>query len=270
MSTLHKTEYGALVIKRDATKIRVTAWLGDVMNGKGELILLAALRDRRFDGTARTNDSALISFPYDDPVYHKRLPVQLLSAELSIYGFAPRSRIAESTGEPEFHAFIEKPFTFLSQPELFRQYFERVWKTTRAPGQAAAPLADVSKLSLPGFERVARRHGYDALECAASHYHVAQWVKSKGYRYTAPEQANTLAALQRSINELREKGLKLSRQQESWLAVIQSLRPVELIPKGFYFNGPIWPQDNIGPESLWMHKPLSDKASGLLSAQSHT
>jgi len=66
------------------------------------------------------------------------------------------------------------------------------------------------------------------------------------------------------IKRIKESGIKLTRPQESWVCVIQSLRPTELIPAGLFLNGPLWPQDNIGPELLWMNKPLSDRAAALI------
>jgi len=67
------------------------------------------------------------------------------------------------------------------------------------------------------------------------------------------------------IKGLKDSGMKLTRTQESWVCVVQSLRPLELIPEGLYLNGPIWPQDNIGPELLWMNKPLTEKAAKLIT-----
>lgn len=265
LSTLHKTEYGAFVIKRDGVKVKAMCWVGDVMNGKGELIYIAALRDRRYDGTRRANDSALLFYTYDDPKFHRVLEPSLRSAEVSIYTFLPGSRVLDATGDAEFDAFIEKPFAFLDRPQLFRQLFDRAWNTSRAPGQIAAPIQDVSKLVLPGFEQVARRHGYDLLESAVSHYHVAWWFKSRGYRYSYLTDAQTMQQLADGIKRINEAGRRLKRQQESWVCVVQSLRPVELIPEGLYLNGPLWPQDNLGPQLLWMNKPLSERARALLA-----
>jgi hypothetical protein len=264
LSTLHKTENGCLVIKRDALKVKVMGWVGDYQSGKAELIYIASLRDRRYDGTKRANDSALLFYTYDDPKFHRRLHEGLRSAEVSIYSFLPGSRVVDSTGEPEFELFIEKPFTFLDRPELFMQYFHRAWKTNRAPGQFAAAIQDVSKKILPGFEAIARSKGYDLLECATSHYHVAWWFKSRGYRYSYAEDERTMQQFADGIKRIKASGKSLTRPQESWVAVIQSLRPTGLIPDGLFLDGPIWPQDNIGPQLLWMNKPLNDKAAGLI------
>ncbi len=264
ISTFHRTAYGALVIKRDALKIKVFGWVGDVVKGSAELIFISALRDRRFDGSKRANDTALLYYPYDDPVFHKRLSENLRSVEVSIYSFLPGSRVVAATGEPEFDEFIEKPFTFLDRPELFAHYFARVWKSKRAPGQWAAPIGDVSKLALAGFERVASRRGYDLLEAAVSHYHVARWFGSGGYRYSFEEGEREVTRFAASIKRLKEGGISLTRSQESWLCVLQSLRPVELIAQGLFLDGPIWPQDNVGPRLLWMNKPLTQKAFELI------
>lgn len=266
ISTLHKTQHGALVIKRDAVKVKAMCWVGDVMAGKAELVYIAALRDRRFDGTKRANDSALLFYTYDDPRFHRRLHEGLRSAEVSIYSFLPGSRIVDATGEPEFDEFVEKPFTFLDRPELFAKYFQRAWSTTRSPGQFAAAIQDVSKTALPGFEALARAKGYDMLECATSHYHVAHWFRSRGYRFSYEKDQQTMQQLMDGIKRIKESGMALTRPQESWVCVVQSLRPTELIPNGLYLNGPLWPQDNVGPELLWMNKPLTDKAAQLVPA----
>ena len=265
VSTLHKTEHGVLVIKRDMVKVRVTGWVGDVMSGRGQLIFMVGLRDRRYDGTKRANDTALLAYPYDHPIFHRRLTTAANAVEVSVYSFVPGSSIAEATGEPEFHEFIEKPFTFLDRMQLFLPYFKRAWNTARAPGQFAAPIKDVSMTVLQSIERIVAAKGYDFIECAVSHYHVALWFKSHGYRYSYTKNATTMAEFGAGIQRLKDGGIKLTRTQESWVCVLQSLRPSELIPEGLFLNGPIWPQDNIGPELLWMNKPLNERAAKLIS-----
>lgn len=264
ISTMHQTQDGAFVIKRDGVKVKAMCYVGDVMSGKAELVYIAALRDRRFDGTRRANDSALLFYPYDDPIYHRRLHEGLRSVEVSIYSFLPGSRVVDATGEPEFDEFFEKPFAFLDRPELFLQYFLRAWKTSRSPGQFAAPIRDVSRHCIPGFESIARSKGYDLIECATSHYHVTMWFKSRGYRFSYTKDLEVMDQLTAGIKAIKDKGINLTRQQESWVCVVQSLRPTELIPDGLYLNGPLWPQDNLGPELLWMNKPLTDRAAALI------
>lgn len=265
LSTLHLTEHGALVIKRDALKVKAFCWVGDVMAGTAELVFITALRDRRYDGTLRANDTALLFWTYDHPEYHRILTPEARSVEVSIYSFLPGSRVLDTTGESEFDQFIEKPFTFLNRPQLFEEYFRRAWKTRRAPGQNAAAIQDVSKLALPAFEQIARSKGYDFVEAATSHYHVAMWFKSRGYRYSYDKDVQAMTKLGEGIKQVKDSGKRLTRTQESWLCVLQSLRPTDLIPEGLYFNGPLWPQDNVGPELLWMNKPLTEKAAQLVT-----
>ncbi|HEY9712332.1 MAG TPA: hypothetical protein V6C72_02615, partial [Chroococcales cyanobacterium] len=69
LSTMYKTTYGSIVIKRDHIKVEVICWFGDVRKGTAQQIFKAGLRDRRYDGSKRANDSALLEFPYDHPVY---------------------------------------------------------------------------------------------------------------------------------------------------------------------------------------------------------
>jgi hypothetical protein len=70
LHTLHKAENGYFIVKRDGMKVKAFCWFGDVFAGRGELILKVGLRDRRFDGTKRANDSALLDYPYDEPPFH--------------------------------------------------------------------------------------------------------------------------------------------------------------------------------------------------------
>lgn len=268
LSTLHRTEYGALVIKRDPVKLKAMCWVGDVFKGNAECIYVAALRDRRYDGSKRANDSALLFYPYDDPKFHRPLHTGLRSAEVSIYSFSPRSRIVDVTGDTELEDFVTQPFTYLSKPELFLEYFKKVWKGDRAPGQIAAPILDVSKKSVQGLEHVAKAHGYELLECATSHYHVARWIKSRQYRYSFVADERTMLEMSNGIDRVRTlmrlRGEELRRSQESWIAMVQSLRPAELIPDGLNLNGPIWPQDNITSQNLWMNKALTERAAQLI------
>lgn len=262
LHTMYKTANGAFIVKRDGVKFEAFGWFGDVDKGKAKLMFKVALRDRAFDGTRAANDTALVDFPYDDPVLNGRLPFDVKSVEVSIYAFTPGSRIAEK-GLAEYDLFVEKPFTFLDKPETFLKYFRMAWNSECAPGQNASPLPDVSRLVAPQFEAIAIKRGYDVIENAASHYHVAMWAYSIGYRFTNAEQAKVMASFAEGIKRLKAAGVKLTRSQESWLCVVQSL-PREHIPNELYLGGIKWPQDNIGPANLWMHKPLSDKAKQLM------
>lgn len=264
--TYVRTAYGALIIKRDGLKFKAIGLHGDVAKGTAELIYKVALRDRRFDGTPRTNDSAILDFPYDDPRHNRPLHKELSGVEVSIYGFLPGTRIAQSPADKEFENFIANPFTFLDRPDLFLALFKRAWDSNRAPGQIAAPIPDVARLIAPKFELIARKKGYDLLEDAASHYHVAMFARSAGFRVSYEDQLKELVALSQGIQKLKDNGLKLTRPQESWVCVMQSL-PVDLIPAQFYMGGAKWVQDNISQRNLWMNKPLSEKSLHLVPGQ---
>jgi hypothetical protein len=67
------------------------------------------------------------------------------------------------------------------------------------------------------------------------------------------------------LKRIKASGIRLTRAQESWVCVLQSL-PAEHIPAGLNLNGPKWPQDNIGAVNLWMYKPLSARAIALDAA----
>lgn len=265
VATIYKTTHGALVIKRDPTKFKVSGWIGDIEKGKAELFYVVALRDRRYDGTLRANDCAMLGFPYDDPAFNLPLPHGLNSVEISLYAYMPGSRISHASGDVELEAFVANPFSFQDRPELFRKLFDKAWTTQRGPGQIAASIPDVARFVAPNFETVAIAKGYDAIEDAASHYHVAMYAFAMGYRCTYENDAKELAALKAGIEAIKKSGIKLTRPQESWVAVAQSL-PTELIPQGLNLGGPKWIQDNISQKNLWFNKPLNQKAKDLLVA----
>lgn len=257
---VYETEYGLFVIKRDFVKFEVFCWFGNVAKGAGEMIFKAALRDRRFDGTLRANDSSLLDYPYSDPVFHKPLSRDLKSVELSIYAFMPGSRIVDACGDSQYEQFVKQPFKFVNQADLFSKYFEMVWKSNRAPGQYAVPIPDVSSVVLRGFKKLACQAGYDLLEMAPSHYHVARWGLQGGYSFSYRVQQDAFEALKQGIEHFKKRGVFLTRVQQSWVPVVQSLRPVDRIPYGLYLDGPVWPQNNIDDQCLWLFKPLSKKA----------
>jgi hypothetical protein len=259
LNTVHITDHGVLVIKRDRLKIKAICWFGDPFKGKGEMIYKVALRDRRFDGTKITNDCALLEFQQCDPNGNLPLPYGR-GVENTAYAFMPGSRISEDKTQIEFEQFVGSPFSFMDRPELFLKHFRHAWESGRSPGQIGKPIPDVSRYLLPGFDRIARKCGYDFVEGAVSHYHVVMWELNYGYRCSYQKDADAIAAFSAGIKKLKESGMKLTRPQESWLCVIQNLRPIELIPPHLYLGGPIWPQTNLDQRNLWINHPLNEDA----------
>ncbi len=260
LHSYYKSEYGLFVIKRDFVKLEVFCWYGDPERGPVELVFKSGLRDRRFDGTRRADDSALVDYRYDDPEKNPPPPPATKVVEMSTYGFLPNSKIVDVDGDMEYQKFIQNPFAFLDRPELFHHYFDRAWQSNRAPGQIGAPIPDVARLIPDAYAKIARHYHYDFIDGAPSHYHVVRWAMAAGYRIASPKHASLVAQLADGMKRVKELGIQLTRPQESWVAVVQSLRPVELIPDCLYLNGPVWPQDNIGPENLWIYKPLHARA----------
>ncbi len=90
--------------------------------------------------------------------------------------------------------------------------------------------------------------------------------KAVGYRFVDPAQEKEVQALTAGIKRVRDafkaRGLELTRAQESWICVVQSLRS-DLIPQELNLHGPKWPQDNIGAKNLWMAKPITEKGEKL-------
>ncbi len=271
MHTIYRTANGYMVIKRDGVKFEVFCWYGDVHARKGELIFKAALRDRLYDGTKRANDCALLEYGYDDANYHQRISTTLSSVELSIYGYMPGSRIMDATGDKVYEQFVSNPFQFIDQPDTFIALFQRALVSKRGPGQYSASISDVAKYALVGFEKLATKYGYDLIEMASSHYHVAKWAQAGGYSYSDKTQADMVAKLQAGLEAIRAAGTPLTRSQQSWICVLQSLRPVSLIPKVFLMGDGDdesallrWPQNNVDDECLWQFKPLSARAQGFV------
>lgn len=262
VNCFYKTKWGALTIKYDPTKVKVSGWFGDLR--APQLIFKLALRDRRFDATPRANDCSLIDFiGYDEeinkPLEFPGKPEGSRSVELSVYTFMPGSRISEACGDHELDAFVANPFQFVKTPEKFLELFNRVWKSERAPGQWGNPIPDVAKFVLPVVDDMARRTGYDYIENCSSHYHVYKVTEWWGYRVAEPHLQAVMDQFNQGIKALKAKGVKLTRTQESWVCVLQSL-PAEHIPPHLNLHGPTWPQDNISAFNLWMYKPLSDRA----------
>lgn len=261
-----RTENGAVVIKREMLKVLVLAWFGDFDRGDCQLVMRTGLRDRRFDGTARADDCSLSSFSYSDPANTPQLirgrKLAASSVELSVYTHAPGTRLAMHNEDAEFDSFVEQPFAFADRPSLFRELFDRAWISDRAPGQHYLPIADVANNIVRAQERIAVACGYDFMEIAASHYHVARWFLAHHYSFASAEQGQTIHAFRQAIDSLKET-ISLSRAQQSWLCVAQHL-PSDLIPPGLNLCGPKWPQDNIGAECLWMYKPLNETAKQML------
>ena len=262
-TNMYECENGLFVVMRDGVKFEALGYAGDWKNGKAELCMKVALRDRRFDGTPRANDCALLDFPYSDPKWCRPLSPKLKSVELSIYGFVPGTRLRETKfgGDAEYNEFVRQPFAFLKDPQKFLGYFKQAWHSPRAPGQNALPTDDVAHFVLPGFELLAKRAGYDFIELCPSHYHVARWVMKAGYTPTEPRHTQVMKDFETHFANLAANGQKLRRAHESWVCVLQSLKPQSLIDPAFNFNGPIWPQDNIAPENLWMYKALSRRGA---------
>lgn len=265
INSYYKCTSGALVIKRDGLKFKVLAYFGNPEKGAADLIFKVALRDRRYDGTTRANDCSLVDFiGYEDMKLNHTLqipgmPENSSAVELSTYGFMPGSRIVDACGDAEFDEFVRAPFKFIGKPKTWLRHFKKAWKSKRSPGQNGNPVPDVARL-VPGVvEAMAFERGYDYMENAPSHFHVAKWAESLKYRYSDPVQADTLKKLTEGIARIKASGVVLTRPQESWIVAMQSL-PKEFIPEQFYLGGAIWPQDNIGPDNLWTYKAISERA----------
>ncbi|MBX3152747.1 hypothetical protein KF728_21495 [Candidatus Obscuribacterales bacterium] len=265
----YRTANGAFIVKRDHVKIKAFAWFGDVLGGKpGELIFSWALRDRRFDGTKRANDTALLDFPYDEwhnaPLLMNGKQLDATSAETSLYSYLPGTGIAKACGDQEFEDFVASPYRYVDKPDVFLRLFEIAWRSERYPGQVSVPIPDVGKLAHASWDKLATRCGYDFLETAPSHLHVYGWNCAKGYACNNKEQQAVIADFQARAAKLKATGFKLSRLQESWLFVIQSL-PAECIPAPLHLGSGKWMQNNIDQNNLWLYKPLSEKAKQLIA-----
>lgn len=264
----YPTKNGLFVVKRDGVKIEAFGWYGSP-KGRMELVFQFGLRDRRFDGTRRANDSALVHYPYDDAAYNAQLVwrdrrIEMPSLETSLYSFFPGSKIGATCGDAQLEQFVASPFRFIDRPELFLKLFNQIWQSERFPGQIGAPFPDVGKLTHNAFDTIARQAGYEFLETCPSHLHVLRWNQKDGYHVVNPHLARQVADLEAGLTRIKAAGVTLTRQQEAWVCVLQSL-PVEHIPPQLYLGGAVWPQDNVGPQNLWLVKPLTERALQVLA-----
>jgi hypothetical protein len=263
LATYHFMRYGLLVIKRDRFKLKVDCWHGDPFAGAGELMYRVALRDRVSDGTPAANDCALLGYKQSDPVLCKPLPVGS-AVELSTYGFKPGSNVCMQHRCGQFGKFLSNPFSFLKRPRQFLRHFHRAWTSGRAPGQIGEPIEDAAKYMLSGLADVAIARGYDFIEAAASHYHVLMWTRRQGYRLTYQTDVELVEKLSSGMARILSEVWPLTRPQQSWVCVLQNLRPIELIPKRLYI-GIDWPQTNYKSQrNLWLHRPLHPLAEEML------
>jgi hypothetical protein len=260
----YRTRHGMVRIKRDFMKISLAAWHGDP-DRKVELLFLASLRDRRFDGTARADDCALSRFNCHDPMAGVPLAFEGITArsvELSIYSFRPGCSCCQ---RDTYRKFMENPYRFVSRPLSFFRHFWRAWESGCAPGQWTTPFRDVSTHVLPVLEELALEKEYDFIESCPSHMHVARWFMRNHYRFENPAHLQEIEELWTGVKNLELDLHKLTGAQRSWVCVLQSL-PEESIPSKFRLRGPKWRQDNIGLTNYWMCKPLSQRASQWLEA----
>lgn len=260
----YRTTYGLFIVKRDGIKLEAFGWFGNPDKAKPEMIFQFGLRDRRFDATKRVNDSPLVHYPYDDPKWNALLavdgkPLELSSLETSLYSFFPGSRIGSTCGDKELESFVGSPYKYVDRPELFLKLFAQAWQSDRFPGQIGAVFPDSGKLVHKAFDKLALAAGYDMLETCPSHLHVLRWNMNDGYYITRPEHRRAHADIESAIARMKSRGVKLTRQQESWICVLQSL-PRKYISDEYFMGGVRWMQDNIGAENLWLFKPLSEKS----------
>jgi hypothetical protein len=260
--TVYRFKRGKLIIRRDGIKLEVFAAYGDARAKQHQLIWKVALRDRRYDGTKEADDCALEHFPYSDAKLNGNFFPEAKTVELYLFCYSPGSTVSGACGDKELEAFDANPYKFADRPELFLKLFARAWDSERAPGQWAEPIQDAADLMEENFTQLCQTMGYDIMEVAASHFHVAKWCEASGYRYTIPDQDKNMADLTAGIARVKAAGAKLTRRQESWITALQSL-PQKHIPQEYNLGGAKWQQDNITLPNLWLWKPLNDKARAM-------
>jgi hypothetical protein len=92
----------------------------------------------------------------------------------------------------------------------------------------------------------------------------------EGFKCVSAKDNATLDAFQGSFDRVgRALGTPLSRPQQSWVCVIQSL-PLKHIPRALRLNGPVYPQDNIAQECLWQYRAVSERAKQILDTPVQT
>jgi hypothetical protein len=263
--SLYTTKRGCLIIRRDGIKLEVLGWYGNLERKEGQLIWKVALRDRRYDGTPVADDCALEHFSYADPKQNGNFFPDAAAVELYLFSYSPGSTISDACGDLALQSFVAQPFAYAKAPEQFIEFFDRAWASRRAPGQWACPIQDASEQMIENFAFLGQKVGYDILEVAASHYHVLRWCEVKGFAITDPIVAEKIAAFKAGLDTMKQGGTILTRSQESWVAVFQTLTE-DAVPERLahlWMPDIVWPQDNIEPANLWLWKPISEKARGM-------
>ncbi len=259
--------HGVVTIKRNhnALKIHVHRGSLDRPEGLRELVKFK-IRDRRYDGSERANQSPLTDWVYhgqtDEPHPH--------AVELSIYSRDPRHYHGDVTGDHAMAEFLAEPFSLAGSEDFlptWRRAFELAGKTSLFPGQVAPSLPGAAQHFTVGVEPLLAQLGYQRIDNLPSHWNVVHYLKKIGYEVPRAEDRQALADLREALDHLsaarNARGEPaLTRAQESWVVLLQSpaFRGNGVPPPDFDLGGktyPLWLEDDGTARNIWMTKPVS-------------
>ena len=260
---------GVVTIKRNhnALKIHVHRGSLDRPDALREMVKFK-IRDRRYDGSPKANDS-----PLTDWVYHGATDAPHPHAvELSIYSRDPRRYHGDVTGDHATGEFLAEPFS-LAGPEGFlpawRQAFERAGEEPLFPGQVAPSLPGAAQHFTGGVEALLAHMGYQRIDNLPSHWNVVHYLRKVGYEVPRTEDRQALAELRESLDHVNaaraERGEPaLTRAQEAWVVLLQSpaFRGKGVPPPDLDLGGrtyPLWLEDDGTARNIWMSKSIEGR-----------
>ncbi len=262
---------GVVTIKRNhnALKIHVHQGSLDRPEALREMVKFK-IRDKRYDGTERANDSPLTDWLYHGPTDEAHPH----SVELSLYSRDPERHHADVTGDHGMAGFLAEPFGLAGSPEFlpaWRRAFELAGDPASPvfPGQVAPALSGVAQHFTLGVEPLLRNLGYQRIDNLPSHWNVVHFLRKAGYAITSPDDERAIADLRVALGHLNASGKArgeppLTRAQESWVVLLQSpafrsrgVPPPELDLGGRVY--PLWINEDGTARNIWMSKSIDER-----------
>ncbi len=264
---------GVVTIKRNHSVLKIHLHKGSLDRPAAmREVVKFKIRDRRYDGSPRANDSPLTDWLYHGPTDR----ADPHAVELSIYSRDPDRYHRDHRGDRALGEFLAEPFS-LAGSEAFLPAWRRAFELAGDPGapvfpgQASPSLPGVAQHFTLGVESLLRDQGYSRIDNLPSHWNVVHFLRKTGYRTTNPDDDKALGGLREALDHLNAARLArgelpLTRAQESWVVLLQSpafrgpgVPPPELDLGGKVY--PLWLEDDGAPRNIWMSKSLVERRS---------
>ena len=260
---------GLVTIKRNHNSLKIHVHRGSLDRPEAlrEMVKFK-IRDRRYDGSTRANDS-----PLTDWVYHGATDAPHPHAvELSIYSRDPRRYHGDVTGDHATAEFLAEPFSLAGSEDFlpaWRRAFEHAGQAPLFPGQVAPSLPGAAQHFTVGVEALLAHLGYQRIDNLPSHWNVVHYLKKVGYEVPRAEDQQALADLRAALDHVNaaraERGEPaLTRSQEAWVVLLQSpaFRGKGVPPPDLDLGGkayPLWLEDDGTARNIWMSKSIQGR-----------